>query len=144
MTCGKLEIFRFKLSHFIFLHVMFKIPISIVFANLTGSSVKQLKSDAQVSIPVEVKFVNRAKQEVQLEWINPQGHREKKKVLRRGRCWRTTSWEGHYWVCSDPKHDEHLFALNYGLHYRVQKTRRARERVVVTAGKRLQMILACA
>ena len=32
------------------------------------------------------------------------------------------------------KKDGHFFALNYGLHYRVQKTRRARERVVITAG----------
>ncbi|XP_020632729.1 uncharacterized protein LOC110069541 [Orbicella faveolata] len=103
----------------------------------TGSSVNKLKSDAQVSIPVEVKFVNRAKQEVQLEWITPQGRREKKKVLRKGRCWRTSSWEGHYWVCCDPKHDEHLFALNYGLHYRVHKTRRARERVVITADMKI-------
>ena len=114
---------------------MFKISISLVFLNLSASSVSKLKSPAQVSVPVEVKFVNRAKQEVQLEWISPQGRREKKKALRKGRCWRTTSWEGHYWVCCDPKHDEHLFALNYGLHYRVQKTRRARERVVITAGK---------
>lgn len=103
----------------------------------TASSVNKLKSPAQVSIPVEVKFVNRARQEVQLEWISPQGRREKKKVLRKGRCWRTTSWEGHYWVCCDPKHDEHLFALNYGLHYRVQKTRRARERVVITADMKI-------
>ena len=83
---------------------------------------------------MEVKFVNRTRHAVQLEWITPQGRREKKKVLAKGRCWRTTSWEGHYWVCCDPKHDEHLFALNYGLHYRVQKTRGARERVVITAG----------
>ena len=138
-----MKIFRSKSSHFIFLHVMFNISISIVFLILTGSSVNKLKSDAQVSIPVEVKFVNRAKQEVQLEWITPQGRREKKKVLRKGRCWRTSSWEGHYWVCCDPKHDEHLFALNYGLHYRVHKTRRARERVVITAGTMLKRILAC-
>ena len=114
-----------------------------MFLNLTGSSVNKLKSDAQVTIPVEVKFVNRAKQEVQLEWITPQGRREKKKVLRRGRCWRTSSWEGHYWVCCDPKHDEHLFALNYGLHYRVHKTRRARERVVITAGRILKIMFQC-
>lgn len=114
--------------------ILFNSYISL-FLNLSASSVNKLKSPAQVSIPVEVKFVNRARQEVQLEWITPQGRREKKKVLRKGRCWRTTSWEGHYWVCCDPKHNEHLFALNYGLHYRVQKTRRARERVVITAGK---------
>lgn len=100
----------------------------------TASSVNNLKSDAHVTIPVEVKFVNRTKREVQLEWITPQGRREKKKVLPRGRCWRTTSWEGHYWVCCDPKHDQHLFGLNYGLHYKVHRTRRLRERVVITAG----------
>ena len=106
-----------------------------MFLNLSGSSLKELKSPAHVTVPVEVKFVNRARHPVQLEWITPQGRREKKKVLARGRCWRTTSWEGHYWVCCDPKHEEHLFSLNYGLHYRVQKTRGARERVVITAGK---------
>lgn len=105
-----------------------------MFLNLSGRSLDKLKSDAQVTIPVEVKFVNRTRHAVQLEWITPQGRREKKKVLAKGRCWRTTSWEGHYWVCCDPKHDEHLFALNYGLHYRVQKTRGARERIVITAG----------
>lgn len=102
--------------------------------DFTASSVNNLKSDAHVTIPVEVKFVNRTKREVQLEWITPQGRREKKKVLPRGRCWRTTSWEGHYWVCCDPKHDQHLFGLNYGLHYKVHRTRRLRERVVITAG----------
>ena len=102
--------------------------------NFTASSLDKLKSEAHVTIPVEVKFVNRTRREVQLEWINPQGRREKRKVLAKGRCWRTTSWEGHYWVCCDPKHDQHLFALNYGLHYRAHKTRRLRERVVITAG----------
>ncbi|XP_074616259.1 uncharacterized protein LOC141875770 [Acropora palmata] len=103
----------------------------------TASSVNNLKSDAHVTIPVEVKFVNRTKREVQLEWITPQGRREKKKVLPRGRCWRTTSWEGHYWVCCDPKHDQHLFGLNYGLHYKVHRTRRLRERVVITADMKI-------
>lgn len=103
--------------------------------HLIASSVDKLKSEAHVTVPVEVKFVNRARREVQLEWITPQGRREKKKVLPKGRCWRTTSWEGHYWVCCDPKHDQHLFALNYGLHYRAHKTRGLRERVVITAGK---------
>ncbi|XP_078365868.1 uncharacterized protein LOC144650085 [Oculina patagonica] len=99
----------------------------------SGNSLDKLKSDAHVTVPVEVKFVNRTRHAVQLVWITPQGRREKKKVLAKGRCWRTTSWEGHYWVCCDPKHDEHLFALNYGLHYRVQKTRGAKERIVITA-----------
>lgn len=103
----------------------------------TASSVNNLKSDAHVTIPVEVKFVNRTKREVQLEWITPQGRREKKKVLPRGRCWRTTSWEGHYWVCCDPKHDQHLFGLNCGLHYKVHRTRRLRERVVITADMKI-------
>lgn len=110
------------------------------FVTLSGSSVNKLKSEVHVTIPVEVKFVNRARSPVQLEWITPQGRREKKKNLGKGRCWRTTSWEGHYWVCCDPKKDDHLFALNYGLHYRVQKTRGARERVVITAGRMLHFI----
>nr|XP_058964076.1 uncharacterized protein LOC131790839 [Pocillopora verrucosa] len=103
----------------------------------SGSSFNSLKSEAHVTVPVEVKFVNRVKCPVQLEWINPQGRRETKKHLAKGRCWRTTSWEGHYWVCTDPKKDGHFFALNYGLHYRVQKTRGARERVVITAGSNI-------
>lgn len=103
----------------------------------TASSVDKLKSEAHVTIPVEVKFVNRTRREVQLEWVTPQGRREKKKVLPKGRCWRTTSWEGHYWIACDPKHDQHLFALNYGLHYRVHKTRRLRERVVITADMKI-------
>ena len=98
------------------------------------SAVDKLKSDAQVSIPVEVKFVNRSRREVQLDWVTTQGRREKKKVLPRGRCWRTTSWEGHYWVCCDPKQSDRMFVLNFGRYYRVQKSRRPRERVVITAG----------
>lgn len=100
----------------------------------SGSSFNRLKSEAHVTVPIEVKFVNRAKCPVQLEWISPQGHRETKKHLAKGRCWRTTCWEGHCWVCSDPKKDGHFFALNYGLHYRVQKTRGALEKVFITAG----------
>lgn len=113
---------------------MFKIRKCNDYFSFSGSSFNSLKSEAHVTVPVEVKFVNRAKCPVQLEWINPQGRRETKKHLAKGRCWRTTSWEGHYWVCTDPKKDGHFFALNYGLHYRVQKTRGARERVVITAG----------
>ena len=108
----------------------------IIITNIksTASSLDRLRSDVHVTTPVQVKFINRSRREVQLEWVNPQGHREKKKLLQKGRCWRTSTWEGHCWVCCDPKHSNHLFALNYALHYRVQKTRRLRERVVITAG----------
>ena len=93
----------------------------------TGSHLRQLP----------IKFVNRTKRKVYIQWINGQGHEEEKRALGPGRCWRTFSYEGHYWVASD-KHDELL--LNYGDFFKVPSLSTAyvpgyKERVIITEGE---------
>lgn len=84
-----------------------------------------------------MKFVNRTKRKVHIHWINERGHEEERKSIGAGRCWRTMSFEGDFWVAND-KHDALL--LNYGEFYKVPALPAAsapgyKERVIITEGK---------
>ena len=95
-----------------------------------------------------MKFVNRTKRKVQIHWINEGGHLEERKSIGAGRCWRTLTFEGDYWVATD-KHDDLL--LNYGEFYMVPAlpasfTPGYKERVIITEGEELtlsQIIYEC-
>ena len=112
-----------------------RVIISYPFLSASAADVGKLRSEAHVTVPVQVKFVNRTKRQVQIEWITPHGHREKKKVVAPGRCWRTDTWEGHCWVCCDAREHGHALLLNYGRFYWVHKSAGYKERVIISEGK---------
>ena len=107
----------------------------IVFCNLVSLLTEHVRSEGHVTVPVQVKFINRTKRHAQVEWVTPHGHKEKKRVLPPGRCWRTDTWEGHCWVCCDARTDSHALRLNYGRFYWARKSVGYKERVVITEGQ---------
>ncbi|XP_032238847.1 formin-like protein 18 [Nematostella vectensis] len=92
----------------------------------------RMKSKTEATAPVQVKFINQTGRKVRLEWINTKGHRESKKELRKGRCWRVNTMEGHCWLCCDPRDEDDLLFLNFGSFYWPTRTNQPIQKVYLT------------
>lgn len=87
------------------------------------------------NVAVKVKFINRSKKTAQLVWINHRGKREKQKAIAPGKCYTTTSYECHYWIAHDVQNPDDELYLNYAFFYSPWKTKKKKERVLITQSK---------
>lgn len=82
--------------------------------------------------PVVVKFINRTKRNAYLQTVSSQGQPSSTKVLSPGKCWSAQSYQGQAWSAGDDKDRSKKLLLNHGWFYCAVRTRRMKERVVIT------------